>query len=129
MKPLDDLSGPWRGLSTQDGRRIPEAIQLAIGGGTMSGSGTDADGNFTLDGTYESNIVHLVRIYTWTTEPSQSGAGIVYDYFGEWNGSFIEGAWRPREAPYYGGPFEMWPESEEISLEESFSEDLALAPS
>jgi hypothetical protein len=114
MRSLDGLSGPWRGLSTQDGRRIPEAIRLTIGNGSITGAGDDADGHFVLDGTYDAEgAVQLTRRYTSTTEPSGLGVGIPYQYVGTWDGAFVSGRWYPKASPWYGGPFEMWPEREE----------------
>ena len=46
--------------------------------------------------------------------------GIAYDYVGTWDGSMVAGRWHPRVTPYYGGPFEMWPE--DGSLELNFEE-------
>ncbi len=115
MKDFNSLSGPWTGLSTQDGRRIEEAIELRIDHGIILGTGTDADGHFELDGSFDSktNRVTLTRRYTWTTEPSQEGVGIPYHYDGLWDGLFVSGAWHSRPCPTMGGEFEMWPAREE----------------
>jgi len=126
VKDFNQLSGPWTGLSTQDGLRISERITLAISAGRISGNGADKDGEFELQGFYSSRSqeVKLTRWYTWTAEPSQEGVGIAYDYEGVWDGAMVSGRWHPRSAPYYGGPFEMWPDREEdreelaINLEE-----------
>ncbi len=113
-KSLDNLSGPWRGMSIQDGRRIPEAIRLTISSGRMSGTGTDADGHFNVEGTYDAEgNVRLTRRYTWTTEPSQQGAYLPYRYMGKWDGTLIAGRWYSLVTQGMGGPFEMWPEREE----------------
>jgi hypothetical protein len=121
MKSLDGLSGPWRGWSIQDGRRITEALSLTISGGKISGRGTDADGSFLVEGTYEvEGSVSLTRTYTRTREPSQLGAGVPYRYVGKWDGTLVFGRWFPVAHPWYGGPFEMWPENEEERLELSF---------
>lgn len=117
MKSLDELSGPWRGMSIQDGLRISESIRLTIGGGEITGTGDDADGHFDLEGNYDGDDVVLIRRYTYTTEPSQEGVGIPYRYLGKWDGAMIFGRWSPLVNPMYGGPFEMWPEREE-DLEE-----------
>jgi len=90
-------------------------MKLTISGARIQGSGEDKDGRFELAGAYISRDgrVLLTRAYTWTTEPSQEGVGIPYEYAGHWNGEFVSGRWSPRWAPHYGGDFEMWPASEE----------------
>jgi hypothetical protein len=114
VKNFNDLSGPWVGLSVQDGVRISEAIRLVISGGRVSGTGTDKDGDFELLGFYSARNeqVMLTRCYTRTTEPSQESVGIQYDYVGFWDGQMVSGRWHPRAHPFYGGPFEMWPDRE-----------------
>lgn len=115
MKDFNALSGPWTGLSTQDGLRISERITLSIQDGRISGTGTDKDGEFEVVGFYQARLqqVMLTRRYTWTAEPSQEGVGVPYDYEGTWDGQMVAGRWHPRWNPGYGGPFEMWPDREE----------------
>jgi hypothetical protein len=115
VKNFNELSGPWAGLSVQDGLRISESIRLTISSGRIDGEGTDKDGNFDLVGFYQARneTVMLTRIYTWTAEPSQQGVGIAYDYEGKWDGAMVSGRWHPRAHPFYGGPFEMWPARDE----------------
>ncbi|MBS1704398.1 MAG: hypothetical protein JST40_00880 [Armatimonadetes bacterium] len=119
MKDINACSGPWVGWSIQDGIRIGETMRLTIRNGQIEGAGEDMDGEFELIGSYHSkdDRVILTRRYSRTTEPSQEGVGIPYDYEGTWDGSFVSGNWHPRAAPNYGGPFEMWPASE-TDLEE-----------
>jgi hypothetical protein len=118
MKTLDGLSGPWRGWSIQDGLRITEKLTLTISAGKISGRGTDIDGAFRVEGSYDAEgNVTLTRSYTRTTEPSQMGVGIPYRYQGKWDGALVFGRWFPVAHPWYGGPFEMWPEAEEERLE------------
>ena len=119
MRDLNSLSGPWTGFSIQDDRRISETIDLAISGGKIEGSGSDVDGNFEIVGFYQNrnHVVMLTRRYTVTTEPSQLGVGVPYDYEGKWDGFMVSGYWHPRSDRSYGGPFEMWPLTEE-TLEE-----------
>ena len=96
---------------------------LSISHGRISGSGTDKDGVFELAGAYveRKQEVLLTRTYTWTTEPSQSGVGIPYEYVGTWDGNFVSGNWFPRWHPDSdGGPFEMWPGQDEESLQIHF---------
>ena len=120
------------GLSTQDGLRISEAIRLSINDGRISGTGVDMDGEFELIGFYSARTeqVMLTRRYTRTTEPSQEGVGIPYDYEGYWDGAMVSGTWHPRNVPHYGGPFEMWPDREmdreELGL--SFDELVGAGP-
>jgi hypothetical protein len=121
VKSLDNLSGPWRGWSIQDGLRITESLKLTLGGGSLSGTGSDIDGSFRVNGTYDAEgNVSLIRSYTRTTEPSQLGIGIPYRYVGKWDGTLVSGRWFPVANPWYGGPFEMWPEHEEERLELAF---------
>lgn len=123
MRDFNSLSGPWNGLSTQDGVRISESIQLRIDRSVVDGCGYDKDGDFELVGDYDakSQRVRLTRRYTWTTEPSQEGVGIAYDYTGVWDGMMVSGMWCSREHPFIQGPFEMWPATEQdlqaLSLE------------
>jgi hypothetical protein len=126
LKNFNELSGPWTGLSVQDGLRISEAMHLSIRSGSISGTGTDKDGDFELTGSYHERTqrVQLTRRYSRTTEPSQAGVGIPYDYDGTWDGAMVSGRWHMRNYPPMGGPFEMWPSREEdqhelrIELEE-----------
>ncbi len=115
LKEFNSLSGPWIGFSVQDGLRISERIVLLIFNGSISGKGKDKDGNFELVGVYEpeGQRVNLTRVYTWTSEPSQDGVGIPYQYEGVWDGDMAFGLWHPLFEPSYGGIFEMWPEQEE----------------
>src|SRR5436190_19940340 len=111
MRDFNELSGAWAGWSIQDGIRITEAIQLAINNGRITGSGTDKDGEFELIGAYidRKQEVSLTRSYSWTTEPSQQGVGIAYDYLGKWDGNFVSGLWHTRRHRGYDGAFELWP--------------------
>jgi hypothetical protein len=111
MRDFNELSGPWSGWSIQDGVRITESMHLTITKDRVSGTGKDKDGEFELIGAYidRKQEVSLTRTYTRTTEPSQEGVGIPYEYLGRWDGTFVSGRWHPRMNPGYGGPFEMWP--------------------
>lgn len=116
--------GPWIGWSIQDGLRISENLHLSFRGNSFEGTGADKDGDFEVFGDYdpERHSVRLTRRYTWTTEPSQEGVGIPYEYHGVWDGYCVAGRWNPRTVPHYGGPFEMWPEKEEAFQMESLEE-------
>ena len=129
LKNFNELSGPWAGMSVQDGVRISERIRLTISNGRISGTGTDKDGEFELSGFYRERDqqVMMTRRYTWTSEPSQEGAGIAYDYEGKWDGAMVFGRWHPRLVPNYGGPFEMWPDREEDREELSIHLEEVLA--
>jgi hypothetical protein len=116
---FNELSGAWAGWSIQYNLRITESMQLSIVKGRISGSGSDKDGEFELAGAYieRKQEVLLTRTYTRTTEPSQSGVGVPYEYVGKWDGNFVSGLWHPRWYPDMdGGPFEMWPGSDETGL-------------
>jgi hypothetical protein len=124
MRSFNSLSGPWLGWSIQWGNRISERMTLEIREGRISGSGSDRDGEFEIVGSYSerTQMVSLTRRYSWTTEPTQSGVGIPYDYSGPWDGSFVSGMWRPLLSHDDGGPFEMWPASafdlKELAIEQ-----------
>jgi hypothetical protein len=132
MSDFNSKSGPWHGWSIQEEVRISERMKLTIRNNTIEGEGSDMDGEFELVGNYDPKAerVTLTRRYHRTTEPSQSGVGIPYDYDGTWDGNFISGRWHPRANPYYGGEFEMWPATdqtlEELSLDAIIKEPLAL---
>jgi len=121
MDDISKYSGPWTGWSIQDGVRISESLHLVFDGGSISGSGCDKDGDFQIDGHYNSrtNSVRVTRRYTWTTNLEQEGVGIPYEYNGRWDGMAVAGTWNPRAYPLYGGPFEMWPDTGEESMEYS----------
>lgn len=126
MRDFNQLSGAWIGWSIQYGLRITETIQLTINKGRIFGTGKDKDGEFEVVGAYieRKEEVLMTRTYTWTTEPSQSGVGIPYEYVGKWDGNFVSGEWFPRRFPDMdGGPFEMWPGGDEDELRIQF-EDL-----
>jgi hypothetical protein len=122
MKDFNSLSGPWIGFSVQDAVRISERLLLLIVNGSVSGTGEDKDGKFEVAGHYygATQELRLIRHYTWTTEPSQVGVGILYEYVGAWDGDLAFGNWSPLHDPEYGGPFEMWPEQEEETISEAF---------
>jgi hypothetical protein len=68
MRSLDETSGPWVGWSVQYNRKIHEKMRLLVGGGSISGTGEDADGDFDLEGNYDpSGDVAIVRRYTFGT--------------------------------------------------------------
>ncbi|MCC7103176.1 MAG: hypothetical protein IT206_08880 [Fimbriimonadaceae bacterium] len=115
MKDFCQLSGPWAGLSTQEGRRIPECIQLRINRSHIVGTGSDADGLFELDGNFdpETKRVTMTRRYTVTSQPAQEGVGIPFHYDGVWDGEMVAGRWHCRPSPMDQGDFEMWPDREE----------------
>lgn len=118
-----ELTGPWTGLSIQAGMRIQEAISLTITPHQIEGLGTDNDGDFVLDGSYDARRqrVSLTRRYTWTSNGTDDGVGVPYQYDGYWDGEMVVGAWHQRDYPANQGTFEMWPdkpkEEEMYSLE------------
>jgi hypothetical protein len=106
-------------MSIQGRRRIGETIRLRINGCLIEGEGTDADGQFHLQGTYDPATQHvtITRRYSWTNEPNGLSVNIPFDYTGEWNGMMVSGVWRMRADPLERGPFEMWPNRDEDRLE------------
>gem|GEM_PF-918070 len=132
MLDLNSLSGPWMGWSIQYGNRISERMKLTIADCVIIGTGVDKDGEFELSGQFQPRRerVTLTRVYVVTTEPTQSGVGIPYDYDGKWDGQMISGLWHRRGDSRDGGPFEMWPARDEdiesLSLEALFQQDLSL---
>lgn len=119
MKDFNLLSGPWAGFSVQDGLHISETMELTIRQGIVSGLGFDKDGDFVLTGDYneKNQQVRLTRRYSRTTEPSQEGAGIPYDYSGFWDGTMVAGTWHFRYDARMCGIFEMWPQREEDRID------------
>jgi hypothetical protein len=117
MKILEELSGPWRGMSIQDGVRISEGIRFWFQAGVISGEGSDRDGEFRMTGRYQNDgTIGMMRVYHVCNHTPEA-VGIPYEYRGVWNGSFIEGRWFVVSHPNEGGPFEMWPERE-VDLQE-----------
>jgi hypothetical protein len=113
MRTLDELSGRWRGLSTQESERITETIFFRFNAGQIFGEGTDRDGDFRMVGSYDSQgNIFMVRIYHVCTYGPEH-TGIPYEYRGNWDGDLIAGSWHVAHYPEEGGPFEMWPEREE----------------
>jgi len=126
MRAIDETSGPWVGWSVQYGNRIHERLILRIGGGSITGTGEDADGDFEMEGNYDAGgEIALVRRYTYCTSGSE-GVGIPYLYRGRWDGAFVSGDWRPVFAVNDGGPFEMWPEDAMTDLD--FAEEREAEP-
>lgn len=119
MRELDGLSGPWRGLSLQEGFRLSESIHLTISGGRIVGTGEDSDGLFEIEGGYDaSGAVLITRRYS-VCHHGSDGEGVPYDYRGRWDGDMISGTWEERGYAVNGDLFEMWPESgESLSVAE-----------
>lgn len=125
MKEFTSLTGPWVGQSIQEGFRITEKIMIAFKGNAFTGSGSDLDGDFDLEGEFDpaDQMVNIIRRYTVAPRnPSQIGYAFIY--IGRWDGHQVTGRWMMSTHPGEGGSFEMWPESEEEAKEraiESFS--------
>ncbi|MFZ4507861.1 MAG: hypothetical protein ACOYON_09225 [Fimbriimonas sp.] len=139
MKRLDSCSGPWVGLSTQASLRISEKIQLSLSVGILHGTGSDLDGDFVLDGKYDSlsGDVEMARRYTlaldrYTRKPKRDFTSVLvlYDYTGRWDGEMISGTWQQRDYPPNQGTFEMWPyrEEEQRELAIESQEDVEVRP-
>lgn len=119
MKEFSAQSGPWVGMSMQEGFRIGEKILLRIYDKYLRGEGTDSDGDFLLDGNFDpaTNEVVMTRRYIKVTRPNQSQVGYPFIYVGKWDGMMVSGRWFMSDHPQIGDVFEMWPEREE-DLEE-----------
>lgn len=117
------LSGLWTGQSIQDGFRITENITLTFSGDSFTGSGTDCDGVFDLEGEYDpdDDAVSIVRRYIFAPKsPSQVGHPFIY--IGRWDGYQVSGRWMDSLYLNFGGPFEMWPQEEEMAMSEMMQE-------
>jgi len=114
MREFTSLSGPWAGLSMQEGFRIGEKIMLRIYERYIRGDGEDSDGVFIVDGSYDpiTNDVRLVRRYIRCNREG-SAVGYPFVYEGKWDGMMVSGKWHMSTYPNEGDAFEMWPESEE----------------
>lgn len=125
MEDIRSHSGPWIGLSIQDGLRISEKISISFSGLKFLGEGNDKDGLFNIEGEYDpdDHWVNITRVYTVAPQnPSQVGYPFIY--IGKWDGSMVSGRWMMSTIPSYGGTFEMWPEKEELALDLAAEVDL-----
>lgn len=104
---LDHLSGPWRCRWTQGLRTELEELFLTVAGGTVSGSGIDADGVFDYTGTIRDNgSVALTKTYSVAVIKVPPAL----TYLGRWDGRCIAGLWMDDQDPCHNrGPFRMWP--------------------
>jgi hypothetical protein len=118
MKVFNVLSGPWTGLSIQGNRRLTESIRLTISRGRITGDGSDVDGDFVLDGSYDAEgSVTIDRRYTRVASGDPGGTWAVFRYQGRWDGAMVHGRWAEIGSPSNGGPFEMWPDRDEDRAE------------
>lgn len=110
MRDIRQCSGPWRGLWTQDDIRGTMAMRLTFDGCAIAGSGSDRDGPFLLRGEYDPSAETVQILKAYRT--------LVVVYEGSWNGKFVNGvSIIGHPVPVDLGTFEMWPESEETSME------------
>ncbi|MBX3119208.1 MAG: hypothetical protein KF784_09095 [Fimbriimonadaceae bacterium] len=123
MKEFTSHSGPWVGQSIQEGFRLTEKIMILFSGNHFVGEGTDVDGDFNLEGEYDPSdqMVNIVRRYTRVTR-NENQVGYPFIYIGKWNGYEVTGRWMMSTSPAQGGPFEMWPESEEEAQERAIEQ-------
>ena len=93
-------------------------MRLHFAGGRIDGSGMDETGRFTMTGSYdEANRVRIAKRY----------ATHLVRYQGSWDGAMISGKWTILQGLFLdGGPFEMWPESDEEDLRIRLEETDAL---
>jgi hypothetical protein len=86
-------------------------LRLTFRAGVMDGVGSDFVGDFSMKGSYaaDSGEVKIRKRYA---------AHTVW-YSGRWDGQMIAGTWQlGRQSWKTSGPFEIWPESEETTLEQ-----------
>lgn len=109
VRPLDGLSGSWVGWWIQWGKRGHMRLRLVFADGRVTGNGSDESGSFTVAGTYRADGARLVKGY----------ATHQVHYDGRWDGASLAGPWVIRyEFGTDRGEFEMWPESEGLTVEE-----------
>ncbi|HWA83841.1 MAG TPA: hypothetical protein VG820_10425 [Fimbriimonadaceae bacterium] len=113
MKTLEECCGPWLGAWIQFGVRGHMRLKLRFSDGCLSGGGADRIGSFSIVGSYDANdSVAFVKNYR-THRVS---------YRGKWDGAMIAGTWNI-VGQIGTGPFEIWPESESMLVEEVFEQE------
>jgi hypothetical protein len=91
------------------------AMRMTFDDCCIVGAGSDQDGPFTLSGVYDpgTETVQILKAY-----PT-----LLVCYEGSWNGRFINGvSVIGHPIPVDLGTFEMWPESEETTLDQLMGE-------
>ena len=84
-------------------------LRLVFEGGRVTGDGRDESGPFTVSGTYRADGARLTKGY----------ATHRVHYDGRWDGTSLAGPWAIRYESWTDrGEFEMWPESEGLTVEE-----------
>jgi hypothetical protein len=86
-------------------------LGLSFAAGKISGKGHDLIGSFSVRGVYGSDSASLTKIYRSHT----------VEYEGRWDGQVLFGSWtitRIKER----GEFELWPEAEELTLNQLSAE-------
>lgn len=110
MRDLRECSGPWKGLWVQRGVRGTMSLRLTISDTRIVGSGRDTHGRFTIVGAYLPRLGRVVLRKRYIVRRAV--------YRGVWNGSFISGVATVGFFPFHDtGTFELWPESEEATIE------------
>ena len=113
MRSLEDCSGPWVGFWIQDGKRGNMRLSLTFLSGRILGGGNDDNGPFAIAGTYGSDGgVEATKMY----------GHYGFRYYGHWDGAMIFGYSEQIGFPSNGSQFEMWPEGEDLTLEEIIAE-------
>jgi hypothetical protein len=96
-------------------------LQFAID--TFEGEGSDKDGDFVLSGRFDAEgNVTIDRRYTRTAVSDPAATTWTYPYLGRWDGAFVSGQWHLPFEGGPGGPFEMWPATQELLMELSLRE-------
>ena len=111
MRDLESTSGPWNGFWIDDDIRGTMALRLNFYAGRLDGVGSDLVGDFTMKGSYafDTGEVKIRKRY--------SRHAVSYE--GRWDGQMIAGQWSMGRAGWNrSGPFEIWPESEETTVEQ-----------
>jgi hypothetical protein len=88
-------------------------MTLDFEGGTIEGHGCDDTGPFVVVGSYEStDFVELIKGYSTH----------LFRYEGQWDGTMICGKSHQVGMPSNRGTFEMWPEGEDMTIEQMSEE-------
>lgn len=115
---MDDefTSGPWTGFYTYaDGRRERMDLSLSFRQGTLSGSGSDPVGRFSLRGGYDAD-----RGEVWWTKAYAGAHEVFYKGFRDSRG--IWGTWEIH--PGWKGGFHIWPRGEDAGKEAEAEEEI-----
>jgi hypothetical protein len=109
MRLLEDCCGVWVGIWHQFDHRGHMRMNLNFSQGTIEGKGSDDTGAFVAVGSYEAtDFVELIKGYSTH----------MFRYEGQWDGTMIYGKSFQVGLPSNRGTFEMWPEGEDLTVEQ-----------